>query len=119
VVNFVNEDAGPPVIQFATPVMSLVDLNPPAGGLDNVTDVVIGARPSHHYSPKPRRSDQSVKHTPLMGMSCAIRRSAPAGLWMQNEIRRVQAVNIDIREVQLPTVAETESVSRRRGNQCV
>ena len=38
-----NEDAGSPVGAVGTLVSSLVDLNPPAGGLNNVTDVDSGA----------------------------------------------------------------------------
>ena len=38
-----NEDAGAPVGAVGTLVSSLVDLNPPAGGLDNVTDADSGA----------------------------------------------------------------------------
>ncbi len=38
-----NEGAGAPVGAVGTLVSSLVDLNPPAGGLDNVTDVDNGA----------------------------------------------------------------------------
>jgi VCBS repeat-containing protein len=39
----VNEDAGVPVGAVGTLVSSLVNLNPPAGGLDNVTDADSGA----------------------------------------------------------------------------
>ncbi|MFS2206072.1 VCBS domain-containing protein, partial [Variovorax sp. Varisp36] len=39
----VNEDAGAPVGAVGTLVSSLVNLNPPAGGLDNVTDADNGA----------------------------------------------------------------------------
>jgi VCBS repeat-containing protein len=39
----VNEDAGVPVGAVGTLVSSLVNLNPPAGGLDNVTDADNGA----------------------------------------------------------------------------
>src|SRR5262249_35099151 len=38
-----NEDAGAPSGAVGTLVSSLVDLNPPPGGLDNVTDVDTGA----------------------------------------------------------------------------
>ena len=38
-----NEDAGVPVGAVGTLVSSLVNLNPPAGGLDNVTDADSGA----------------------------------------------------------------------------
>jgi large repetitive protein len=38
-----NEDAGAPVGAVGTLVSSLVNLNPPAGGLDNVTDADSGA----------------------------------------------------------------------------
>src|SRR4029077_15500374 len=38
-----NEDAGAPVGAVGTLVSSLVDLNPPSGGLDNVTDADSGA----------------------------------------------------------------------------
>jgi hypothetical protein len=38
VLNSVNEDAPAPVGAVGTLISSLVDLNPPAGGLDNVTD---------------------------------------------------------------------------------
>ena len=34
----IAEDAGPPVGAVGTLVSSLVDLNPPSGGVDNVTD---------------------------------------------------------------------------------
>ncbi|MET3917919.1 VCBS repeat-containing protein [Variovorax sp. OAS795] len=39
----VNEDAGAPIGAVGTLVSSLVNLNPPAGGLDNVTDADSGA----------------------------------------------------------------------------
>ena len=44
-LNAVNEDAGAPVngVASGTLVSALVDLNPPAGGLDNVTDADAGA----------------------------------------------------------------------------
>ena len=38
-----NENAGAPVGAVGTLISSLVDLNPPTGGLDNVTDVDSGA----------------------------------------------------------------------------
>ncbi|MFZ6050190.1 beta strand repeat-containing protein [Pseudomonas sp. CR3202] len=41
--NAVLEDAGAPVGAVGTLVSALVNLNPPAGGLDNVTDVDSGA----------------------------------------------------------------------------
>ena len=39
VVTAINEDAGAPGVGSGTLVSALVDLTPPAGGLDNVTDV--------------------------------------------------------------------------------
>ena len=38
VLNGMNEDAGLPSGAVGTLISALVDLNPPAGGLDNVTD---------------------------------------------------------------------------------
>src|SRR6185312_6059613 len=35
----INQDQGPPSGSVGVSLSSLVDLNPPAGGLDNVTDV--------------------------------------------------------------------------------
>ncbi|MBW8828514.1 MAG: VCBS domain-containing protein, partial [Burkholderiales bacterium] len=43
VIQTVNEDAGAPSGAVGTLVSSLVDLNPPSGGLDNVTDADNGA----------------------------------------------------------------------------
>ncbi len=43
VLRSVAEDAGAPVGAVGTLVSSLVNLNPPAGGLDNVTDADSGA----------------------------------------------------------------------------
>ena len=43
VLSSVAEDAGAPVGAVGTLVSSLVNLNPPAGGLDNVTDADSGA----------------------------------------------------------------------------
>ena len=43
ILNSVNEDAGAPVGAVGTLVSALVDLNPPASGLNNVTDADAGA----------------------------------------------------------------------------